>query len=40
MPSFKYVIELSEQDKATLMEIVKKGNSPTRTIQRANILLA
>ena len=28
MPSFKYVIELSDQDKATLMEIVKKGNSP------------
>ncbi len=40
MPSFKYVIELSDQDKATLMEIVKKGNSPARTILRANILLA
>ena len=37
---FKYVIELSDQDKATLMEIVKKGNSPARTILRANILLA
>lgn len=24
MSSFKYVIELSDQDKATLMEIVKK----------------
>ena len=40
MPSFKYVIELSDQDKATLMAIVKKGNSPARTILRANILLA
>ena len=40
MPSFKYVIELSDQDKATLMDIVKKGNSPARTILRANILLA
>ena len=40
MPSFKYVIELSDQDKATLMEILKKGNSPARTILRANILLA
>ena len=40
MPSFKYVIELSDQDKATLMEIVKKGSSPARTILRANILLA
>ena len=40
MPSFKYVIELSDQDKAKLMEIVKKGNSPARTILRANILLA
>ena len=40
MPSFKYVIELSDQDKAKHMEIVKKGNSPARTILRANILLA
>ena len=40
MPSFKYVIELSDQDKTRLMEIVKKGNSPARTILRANILLA
>ena len=40
MPSFKYVIELSDQDKAKLMGIVKKGNSPARTILRANILLA
>lgn len=39
MPSFKYVIELSDQDKATLMEVVKKSNSPARTILRANILL-
>ena len=40
MPSYKYVIELSDQDKTRLMEIVKKGNSPARTILRANILLA
>lgn len=40
MPSFKYVIELSNQDKATLLDIVKKGASPARTILRANILLA
>ena len=40
MPSFKYVIELSDQDKAELLDIVKKGNSPARTILRANILLA
>ena len=40
MPSIKYVIELSDQDKTRLMEIVKKGNSPARTILRANILLA
>ena len=40
MPSIKYVIELSNQEKVRLMEIVKNGNSPARTILRANILLA
>lgn len=40
MPSFKYVIELSDQDKAALIDIVTKGKSPARTILRANILLA
>ena len=40
MPSIKYVIELSNPEKVRLMEIVKKGNSPARTILRANILLA
>lgn len=40
MPSFKYVIELSEQDKTTLLDIVHKGASSARTILRANILLA
>ena len=40
MPSFKYVIELSDQDKAELIDIVTKGKSPARTILRANILLA
>lgn len=40
MPSFKYVIDLSEQDKTTLLDIVQKGERPARTILRANILLA
>ncbi len=40
MPSIKYVIELSNQDKGELIDIVKKGKSPARTILRANILLA
>lgn len=40
MPSFKYLIELSEQDRAELLDIVKRGNSPARTILRTNILLA
>lgn len=40
MPSIKYVIELSNPEKVRLMEIVKNGNSPARTILRANILLA
>ncbi len=40
MPSIKYVIKLSDQDKAELIDIVTKGESPARTILRANILLA
>lgn len=40
MPAFRYLIELSEQDKAELLDIVTKGSSPARTILRANILLA
>ena len=40
MPSLKYVIELSAQDQAELIDIVTKGNRPARTILRANILLA
>ena len=40
MPSVKYVIELSEAVRKTLLNIVAKGNSPARTILRANILLA
>ena len=40
MPAFKYVIELSEQDKTELLDIVTKGSSPARTVLRANILLA
>ena len=40
MASMKYIIELSAQDKAELIDIVTKGKSPARTILRANILLA
>ena len=40
MPSFKYVIELSEQDRIELIDIVTKGTSSARKILRANILLA
>lgn len=40
MPSFKYVIELSEQDRTELIDIVTKGSSSARKILRANILLA
>ena len=40
MPSTKYIIELNETERKTLTDIVKKGNSPARTIMRANILLA
>lgn len=40
MPSYKYVIELSEQDRSALLDIVTKGSSSARKILRANILLA
>ena len=40
MPSLKYVIELSAEDKAKLTDIVTKGKSPARMILRANVLLA
>ncbi|MGN0606333.1 MAG: hypothetical protein ACI4JM_07405 [Oscillospiraceae bacterium] len=32
MPSTKYIIDLNETDRKTLTDIVKKGNSPARTI--------
>lgn len=40
MPSIKYIITLSDQDKAILTDIVRKGTRSARTILRANILLA
>ena len=40
MPSVKYVIELSDADRKTLLDIVAKGSSSARTILRSNILLA
>ena len=40
MPSFKYVIELSDTDRSILNDIVSKGTSSAKTILRANILLA
>lgn len=36
MPTIKYIIELTEADRKHLTDIVKKGNSPARTILRAN----
>lgn len=40
MPSYKYIIELSEEDRIELYDIVTKGTSSARKILRANILLA
>jgi hypothetical protein len=40
MPSIKYIIELSDYERNQLINIVKKGSSPAKTILRANILLA
>jgi transposase len=40
MPAIKYVIDLSDEDRKKLQEIVAKGKSSAKTILRANILLA
>ena len=40
MPSVKYIIELSDADRKALQDIISKGQSPAKTILRANILLA
>ena len=40
MPSVKYIIELTDNDRKALLDIVAKGTSPAKTILRANILLA
>ena len=39
MPSIKYVIDLSDEDRKKLQDIVGKGKSSAKTILRANILL-
>lgn len=40
MPTVKYVIRLTDNDKKTLMKIINSGKAPARTILRANILLS
>lgn len=40
MPTTKYVIELTKEDRQILTDIVSKGKSAAKTIMRANILLA
>lgn len=40
MPIVKYLIELPEKDRKKLSSIISKGQSPAKTILRANILLA
>ncbi len=40
MPSVKYIIELTDDDRKTLSDTVAKGSSSAKTILRANILLA
>ena len=39
MPTVKYIIELTENERKKLLEIVTKGSAPAKTILRANILL-
>jgi hypothetical protein len=40
MPSVKYLIELTPEDRRTLEDSIRKGTSPARTIMRANVLLS
>ncbi len=37
--NIKYVVELSENERSQLMELVSKGKSSARQLKRANILL-
>jgi len=40
MPKKIYKVELSEEERALLLKIVKTGKSPAKAIMRSNILLA
>ena len=40
MPKIRYHVCLSEEDRATLLDLVSKGSASARSIMRANILLA
>ncbi len=40
MPKKKYVVHLTDQERLELTKIIKTGTSPSKVINRANILLA
>lgn len=40
MPTKKYVIALSDEEREKLHKIIKKGKAPARLILRANVLLS
>ncbi|SDZ53100.1 Homeodomain-like domain-containing protein [Evansella caseinilytica] len=40
MPKVKYHVRLSEEERATLQDLISKGSSPARSIMRAHVLLA
>ena len=39
MPAIKYIVDLSEDERAQLLGITRSGNSPARKFKRAQVLL-
>lgn len=39
MPAKKYLVTLTEEERRTLRELIKKGTLPARKLSRAHILL-
>lgn len=39
MPAIKYVVDLTEEERGQLLQLLRKGKSPARKLARARILL-
>ena len=39
MPAIKHIVDLTQEERAQLLQLIRKGNSPARKLARARILL-